>query len=254
MGQLDARIGLVTGAGRSVGLGIAQELAEAGVSVAVNDLHPERAEAALKQITSGGGRAIAAPFDVGNLEAVRAGIARIEQELGPIDILVNNAGIPEGIGMTGPFVDSDPAQWHHNIDLNLYGSMYCIRTVLPGMKARGWGRIIQVSSGAGSRGVPGVSIYNSAAKAGIEGLLRSVAIEMAQTGVTLNAIALGLMANTGERMGDSDYLKRIFSTIPMGRLGQPREIGACAVWLASEKAGYVTGQTIHVNGGSVHGR
>ncbi len=253
MGQLDARIGLVTGAGRSVGLGIAQELAEAGVSVAVNDLHPERAEAALKQITAGGGRAIAAPFDVGNLEAVRAGIARIEQELGPIDILVNNAGIPEGIGMTGPFVDSDPAQWHHNIDLNLYGSMYCIRTVLPGMKARGWGRIIQVSSGAGSRGVPGVSIY-SAAKAGIEGLLRSVAIEMAQTGVTLNAIALGLMANTGERMGDSDYLKRIFSTIPMGRLGQPREIGACAVWLASEKAGYVTGQTIHVNGGSVHGR
>ena len=149
MGQLDGRIGLVTGAGRSVGLGIAQELAEAGVSVAVNDLHPERAEAALKQITSGGGRAIAAPFDVGNLEAVRAGIARIEQELGPIDILVNNAGIPEGIGMTGPFVDSDPAQWHHNIDLNLYGSMYCIRTVLPGMKARGWGRIIQVSSGAG---------------------------------------------------------------------------------------------------------
>ncbi len=115
--------------------------------------------------------------------------------------------------------------------------MYCIRTVLPGMAARGWGRIIQISSGAGSRGVANVSIY-SAAKAGIEGLLRSVAIEMARTGVTLNAIALGLMANTGERMGDSPMLQRIFTTIPMGRLGQPREIGACAVWLASDKAGY----------------
>jgi len=253
MGQLDGKIALVTGAGRSVGLGIAQELAEAGASVAVNDLHPERAEGALSQINAAGGRLIAAPFDAANLEAVRAGITRVEQTLGPIDILVNNAGIPEGIGMTGPFVDSDPAQWHFNIDLNLYGSMYCIRTVLPGMARRRWGRIIQISSGAGSRGVPNVSIY-SAAKAGIEGLLRCVAIEMAQSGVTLNAIALGLMANTGERMGDSPMLQRVFNTIPMGRLGQPREIGACAVWLASNNAAYVTGQTIHVNGGSVHGR
>jgi NAD(P)-dependent dehydrogenase (short-subunit alcohol dehydrogenase family) len=253
MGQLDGKIALVTGAGRSVGLGIAQELAEAGASVAVNDLHRERAEAALDQISPAAGRLMAAPFDVANLEAVRAGIAGIEKELGPIDILVNNAGIPEGIGATGPFVDSDPSQWHFNLDLNLYGSMYCIRTVLPGMAKRKWGRIIQISSGAGSRGVPNVSIY-SAAKAGIEGLLRSVAIEMAQSGVTLNAIALGLMANTAERMGDSAYLQRIFSTIPMGRLGNPREIGAAVVWLASEKAGYVTGQTVHVNGGSVHGR
>ena len=253
MGQLDGKIALVTGAGRSVGLGIAQELAEAGASVAVNDLHPDRAEAARNQIKPAGGRVIAAAFDVASLAAVRAGVARVESQLGPIDILVNNAGIPEGIGATGPFVDSDPAQWHHNIDLNLYGSMYCIRTVLPGMAQRKWGRVIQISSGAGSRGVPQVSIY-SAAKAGIEGLLRSVAIEMAQSGVTLNAIALGLMANTAERIGDSAYLQRIFSTIPMGRLGQPREIGACVVWLASEKAVYVTGQTIHINGGTVHGR
>ncbi len=253
MGQLDGKIALVTGAGRSVGLGIAQELAEAGASVAVNDLHSDRAQAALNQIRPAGGRVLAAPFDVASLEAVRSGIARVESQLGPIDILVNNAGIPEGVGATGPFIDSDPAQWHFNIDLNLYGSMYCIRTVLPAMAKRKWGRVIQISSGAGSRGVPHVSIY-SAAKAGIEGLLRSVAIEMAQSGVTLNAIALGLMANTGERMGDSAYLQRIFSTIPMGRLGQPREIGACVVWLASEKAGYVTGQTIHINGGSVHGR
>jgi NAD(P)-dependent dehydrogenase (short-subunit alcohol dehydrogenase family) len=253
MGQLDGKIALVSGAGRSVGLGIAQELAEAGASVAVNDRHPERAQAALKEINPAGGRVIAAPFDVTDLEAVRAGVALIERQLGPIDILVNNAGIPEGAGMTGKFVDSDPSKWHLNLDLNLYGSMYCIRTAMPGMARRGWGRIIQISSGAGSRGVPNVSIY-SAAKAGIEGLLRSVAIEMADTGVTLNAIALGLMANTGERMGNSPELQRIFSTIPMGRLGQPREIGACAVWLASEKAGYVTGQTIHINGGSVHGR
>lgn len=253
MAQLNGKIALVTGAGRSVGLGIAQELAEAGASVAVNDLHEERAHAALAQLDARGGRVIAAPFDVASLDSVREGVARIERELGPIDILVNNAGIPQGVGATGPFIESDPAQWHFNIDLNLYGSMYCIRTVLPAMARRGWGRVIQISSGAGSRGVPNVSIY-SAAKAGIEGLLRSVAIEMARSGVTLNAIALGLMANTGERMSDSAYLQRIFSTIPMGRLGQPREVGACVVWLASDNAGYVTGQTIHINGGSVHGR
>ena len=253
MGQLDGKVALVTGAGRSVGLGIAQELAEAGASVAVNDLKPERAQAALNQINAAGGRLMAVAFDAASLEQVRSGIARVEQELGPVDILVNNAGIPPGVGATGPFVESDPAQWHFNIDLNLYGSMYCIRTVLAGMAQRKWGRVIQISSGAGARGVPNVSIY-SAAKAGIEGLLRSVAIEMAQSGVTLNAIALGLMANTGERMGDSALLQRVFSTIPMGRLGQPREIGACVVWLASEKAGYITGQTIHINGGSVHGR
>ena len=158
VGQLDGKIARVTGAGRSVGLGIAQELAEAGASVAVNDLHPQRAEAALKEIQPAGGRVIAAPFDVTKLEAVQAGIARVERELGPIGILVNNAGIPEGIGATGPFVESDPSQWHFNIDLNLYGSRYCIRTVLPGMAQRGWGRIIQISSGAGSRGVPDVSI------------------------------------------------------------------------------------------------
>jgi NAD(P)-dependent dehydrogenase (short-subunit alcohol dehydrogenase family) len=100
-----------------------QEVAEAGASVAVNDLHRERAEAALKEIKPAGGKLIAAPFDVANLEAVRAGIAQVEKELGPIDILINNAGIPEGVGATGPFVDSDPAAWHFNIDLNLYGSI-----------------------------------------------------------------------------------------------------------------------------------
>jgi len=251
--DLTGRVALVTGAGRSVGLGIAQELAEAGALVAVNDLHEDRARAAAEAITAAGGRALPIHFDVTDLDAVRTAVARIEGAAGPVDVLVNNAGIPEGAGTTGLFKDSDPAAWRPYIDLNLYGSMYCIRSVLPGMTERGWGRIIQISSGAGSTGVPNVSIY-SASKAGIEGLIRSVAIEVAETGVTINAISLGLMANVGENMGDSPALQRIFRGIPMRRLGEPREIGAAAAFLASEGAAYITGQVIHINGGSVHGR
>lgn len=253
MGELDGKVALVTGAGQGVGLGIAQELAEAGATVAVNDLHRERAEAAAAAINAAGGKAVAAPFDVTSLEAVRAGFAAVEEQAGPLDILVNNAGIAEGAGATGPFKDSDPSQWHRHIDLNLYGSMYCIHTALPGMVGRGWGRIVQVSSGAGSRGVPGVSIYG-ASKAGIEGLVRTVAMENARTGVTLNSIALGLMDRESSDGPPNDMWTSVLKSIPMGRTGKPREIGACAAWLCSEKAGWVTGQTIHVNGGTIMAR
>jgi NAD(P)-dependent dehydrogenase (short-subunit alcohol dehydrogenase family) len=257
VGVLDGKVAVVTGAGRSVGLGIAQELAEAGASVAVNDLHPDRAKEAVGEVRSAGGKVIAAPFDVSKLDDVRAALAKIEKELGPVDIVVNNAGIPEEAGALGRFKDSDPAIWHKWIDLNLFGSLYMIRTVLPGMVERGWGRIIQISSGSGSRGIPaGVSLYG-AGKAGIEGALRHIAIEEAKSGVTFNSIALGLMANTAgntQITAPGVAAPGTLAAVPMGRLGDPREIGACAVWLASDKAGFVTGQTIHVNGGTYQGR
>ena len=131
--------------------------------------------------------------------------------------------------------------------------MYCIHAVLPGMIERGWGRVIQISSGASSTGLPiGVSVYG-ASKAGIEGLLRHVAVEVGRFGVTANALALGLMENTAQ-MADQHLLARILAGVPVGRLGRGEEVGAAAAWLASEQAAFVTGQVIHLNGGSTFGR
>ena len=176
---LNGRVALVTGAGRSVGLGIARALAAAGAAVAVNDLHPDRAEQAAQDIAPlGAAPAIASPFDVSDHAAVVDGVAAIGRQIGPVDILVNNAGIPEH-GGAEPFVSSKPESWMPYIELNLLGSMYCIHAVLPAMIERGWGRVIQISSGASSQGLRiGVSVYG-ASKAGIEGLLRHVAVEAA---------------------------------------------------------------------------
>ncbi|MEY2433557.1 MAG: hypothetical protein QOC92_3282 [Acidimicrobiaceae bacterium] len=246
---LDGRIALVTGAGQGVGLGIARRLAAAGSSVALNDLRPDRAEAAVAQIDPAGGKVIAVPFDVTDLDAVRAGVTRIEQELGPIDILVNNAGVPADMNLS-QFKDSDPTRWHEWIDINLYGSMYCMHAVLGGMCERGFGRIIQISSASGSRGLTaGASVYGGS-KAGIEGVLRHVGLEVAGAGVTVNSIALGFM----EFAGDPKVVAQMGATVPVGRLGRPDEVGGAVVWLASEDGNYVTGQTVHINGGTHNGR
>ena len=250
---LNGRVALVTGAGRSVGFGIARALAAAGAAVAVNDLHPDRARQAAADIAAlGVGPAVAWPFDVTDHAAVLAAVAAVGDQLGPVDILVNNAGIPEN-GGAEHFVNSKPESWMPYIQLNLLGSMYCIHAVLPGMIERGWGRVIQISSGASSTGLPiGVSVYG-ASKAGIEGLLRHVAVEVGGFGVTANALALGLMENTAQ-MADQHLLARILAGVPVGRLGRGEEVGAAAAWLASEQAAFVTGQVIHLNGGSTFGR
>jgi NAD(P)-dependent dehydrogenase (short-subunit alcohol dehydrogenase family) len=242
------RVALVTGGGRGVGLGIATVLASEGMAVAVNDLHPERAEAAAELIADAGGTAIGAGFDVTDRVALDRAVRDISSKLGPIDILVNNAGIAEHMAV-GPFLDSDPATWRPTFELNLFGSMQCMHAVAPGMAERGWGRIIQISSGASSQGLShGVSLYG-AAKAGIEGLMRHLAVEIGPSGVTCNTLALGLMENA-----PSDRLEAAARTIPVRRPGRADEIGAAVHWLASDAGAYVTGQVIHVNGGSIHGR
>ena len=248
MFELTGKTALVTGAGRGVGAGIARVLAVQGARVAVNDVDAGRAEATAKQIEAAGGRALATPFDVTDAEAVAAAVERISGQLGPIDVLVNNAGIPlESRGMQKKFIESGPDDWAALIDINLYGAMHCIRAVLSGMVARGFGRIIQISSGASQRGLNiGVSSYG-AAKSGIEGLIRHVAVENAKSGVTANSIALGLM-NNQKNPGATAH---IAAGIPMGRLGEPEEAGALCAFLASNESAYVTGQTIHLNGGSI---
>jgi 3-oxoacyl-[acyl-carrier protein] reductase len=243
--DLTGRVALVTGAGQSVGAGIARGLAAQGAAVAVNDLLADRAEGVVKEITTAGGKACVAAFDVTQARAVEAGVAAAVAELGPIDILVNNAGVPAGMGLT-PFREMAPESWAQFIDLNLYGVLHCSKAVIEGMCERGFGRVITISSGAGQVGIPiGVSIYG-AGKGGAISFMRHLALEVARTGVTANTVSLGLMNN----QLDTEAVAPLARTVPVGRLGEPEDVAAMVTFLASNEASWVTGQTIGVNGGS----
>ena len=244
--DLSGRTALVTGAGQGVGAGIARLLASQGAAVAVNDLDAERAVATVEQVTGAGGRAVGVVFDVTDFAAVEAGVGEAEAGLGPIDILVNNAGVPPGMGVS-QFVDLDPAEWRKYIDLNVYGVMNGAKAVVPGMLQRGHGRVVTISSGAGTTGINlGVSPY-AAGKGGGIAFMRHLAMEVARSGVTANTIAIGLQDNAG----DPEITRHLAQSIPVGRLGTPEDVAFCVVWLASDEASWVTGQTIEVNGGSV---
>jgi NAD(P)-dependent dehydrogenase (short-subunit alcohol dehydrogenase family) len=245
--DLNGRNALVTGAGQNVGAGIARMLAAQGAVVAVNDLVAERANETVQQILDAGGKAVAAPFDVTKYDAVTTGIRNAVEAIGPIDILVNNAGNGGEAGMAlEQFRASDPASWEGPLRVNLYGVLYCTRAVINDMCDRGWGRVITISSGAGTGGVNiGVASY-SAGKGGGISFMRSLALEVAQSGVTCNTVALGLMG-----VQDNEATAKIARTIPVGRMGRPEDIGAACVWLASNEAEWVTAQTIEVNGGSI---
>ncbi len=168
------------------------------------------------------------------------------EAFGPIDILVNNAGVPEGMGV-GPFADMDPGEWVKYVDLNLYGVLHCCHAVLGGMRERGWGRIVTISSGAGVTGINlGVSLYG-AGKGGAIAFMRHLAIENARSGVTANCLALGLMDTPASREA-TEHLAR---TVPVGRLGLPADVGAAVTYLASDEAAWLTAQTIHLDGGSL---
>lgn len=243
--DLTGRVALVTGAGQGVGAGIARRLAAQGAAVAVNDIDPERAKQSAESIAKEGGRALACPFDVIDPEAVAAAVARIEDELGPVDILVNNAGVPPGMALA-PFRTTAHDDWKPFIDLNVYGVLHCTRAVIDGMCTRGFGRVITISSGAGTGGAGiGVAAYG-AAKGGGLAFSRNLALEVAREGVTVNGVALGLMNNVPE-----EAVASMARTVPAGRLGDPDDVGACCVYLASDEAAWMTGQTLQLNGGSI---
>ena len=243
MFDLNGKTALVTGAGQNVGAGVARTLASQGARVLVNDIVADRADEVAEAIAAAGHAAEALPFDVTDGDGVRSAI--IDR---PIDILVNNAGnAGAGEMQVKPFAATEPEEWIGPIAVNLGGVLNCTHAVLPGMIERGWGRVIAVVSGAGTVGVNiGVAAY-SAGKGGAAGLLRSVALEVAQTGVTVNSIALGLMSNTGDT-GVTDNLAR---AIPTRRLGTPEDVAALCAYLASEEASWMTAQTIPLAGGSI---
>lgn len=243
MFDLEGRVALVTGAGQNVGSGIADALAAHGATVLVNDIVAERAMAVTGRIEAAGGSAFPLPFDVTELSSVVDAVGRV----GQVDILVNNAKNGGAHAMTvQPFVEMEPTMWYAPIEVNLYGVLHCCHAVVPGMVRRVWGRVITISSGAGTAGVNiGVTPY-SAAKGGGIAFTRSLALEVARAGVTANTLALGLM-----EMPDPQLTERLSRSIPVGRTGTPPDVAAACVWLASEEAAWVTAQTIQVNGGSI---
>lgn len=247
MFRLDGKVALVTGAGQKIGAGTAKILAAQGASVIVNDYYADRAEHTAAEIIAAGGKARALAFDVTDLEQVMAAVADVAAREGAVDILVNNAGnagIGGSMGMA-PFSDIAPADWQGPISVNLFGLFNCVHAVLPAMKAQGWGRIICHTSGAGQRGLDiGVSIYG-AAKSGQIGFMRHLAIETAACGITCNTIGIGLV------LEKADHVAHLEAQIPMRRMGKPADIGSAVAFLASEEAGWITGQILGVNGGSL---
>ncbi|NUU21688.1 MAG: SDR family oxidoreductase [Streptomycetaceae bacterium] len=250
MFELNGRVALVTGAGQGVGAGIAEALAAQGAQVAVNDIESKRADETVRRIRESGHTAHAVPFDVTDYDAVVSAVRRFERGIGPIDILVNNVGnAGSGAFIPRPFRDSDPSDWRRFTEVNLFGVMNCVKAVIDGMSARHYGRIMTIASGSGVIGQAiGVSLY-AAAKGGAISFMRHLAIESAADGVTANTIALGLIdpAASGR---DGGRVREMAARLPVGRIGTPDDPAALCAYLCSGEASWITGQTLHLNGGS----
>jgi NAD(P)-dependent dehydrogenase (short-subunit alcohol dehydrogenase family) len=250
--DLGGKVALITGAGQGVGAGIAKMLAGQGAAVAINDLTADRAASTVQAVIEAGGRAMAAPADITDPTAVAAMMASVGQDLGGVDILVNNAGIPvSGMNMK-PFADTDPREWEPFIRLNFYAVLHCTHAVLPAMIERGHGRVISVVSDAAKVGEPYQAVY-AASKGAAASFTKSVAKEVGKRGVTCNCVALGTVPPAGAAVRDPAHLEKQLKFYPMRRLGTPGDVAAAITWLASDEAGWVTGQTISIDGGYATG-
>jgi 3-oxoacyl-[acyl-carrier protein] reductase len=261
---LRGKVALVTGAARGIGRAIALGLAGAGADVAVADAHPGRFEGEryyrLKRRVSGpdedvstadaivatGRRSIAVEVDVADPEAVADAAERCRAELGEIDVLVNNAGIVNNIAL---IADMTPEAWDHEVRVNLSGMFHTVRVVVPPMAERGWGRVVNMASVAALNPGLGQPAY-TASKAGVVAFTKAVAQEFGPGGVTANAILPGLIATPLVRSMPAELRDRYVVRTPVGRLGEPDDIAALAVFLASPAAGFISGTAIPCDGGA----
>jgi 3-oxoacyl-[acyl-carrier protein] reductase len=244
------RVAIVTGGARGIGAATAQRLAADGMAVAVLDLDETGAKAIAEQIVTSGGRALGVAVDVSDPEAVQAAVDRVAAELGPPTVLVNNAGVTRD-NLLFKMTEDD---WDTVMGVHLRGAFLMTRAVQKHMVEARWGRIVSLSSTSalGNRG----QLNYSTAKAGLQGLTKTLAIELGKFGVTANAIAPGFIATemtraTADRIGVSfdDFVAASAEQIPVGRVGQPEDIAHLVSFLVSEGAGFVSGQVVYAAGG-----
>jgi 3-oxoacyl-[acyl-carrier protein] reductase len=241
------QVAVVTGAARGIGRGIASVLAAEGAQVVIVDLDADLGEAAAGELRARGSEAVAVPADVTDRASLDAMVADVTAKLGRIDIVAANAGIYPYAELT----TMDEVMWNRVMDINVGGAVRTIQACLPPMVARGYGRVVFTSSITGPvTGQPGFAHYG-ASKAAMLGFMRSAAVELARTGVTVNAVMPGNVSTPGFADTSEDHQRRMLASIPMGRYAEPEEVGWAVRFLASPEAGYITGQTLIVDGGQV---
>jgi NAD(P)-dependent dehydrogenase (short-subunit alcohol dehydrogenase family) len=247
MKRLEQRIAIVTGAGQGIGRAIALGFAREGARVAIADVNEESANTVKNEIEASGERALAIRTDVSNEKSVQAMVERSLKEFLRVDILVNNAGIFP----TSPVEEMSEEDWDRVIGTNLVGAFLCARAIVPKFLEQGTGRIISLTSGRAFQGAKNGAHY-AASKAGIIGFSKSLALELAPHGITVNVICPGI-TDTAQPRGHQteEQIYAQAQRIPLGRIGQPEDLVGPAVFLASDAAAFITGQTILVNGGSI---
>ncbi len=246
--DLSGKVAIVTGAGRGMGRAVAERLSADGAQIVANDLDPASAESTASSVNVKGGDAIAVAGDVTRSQDVRRVVDAALERFHGVHILINNAGIL----FPTPVIDIEEDEWDLVIAVNMKGTYLCSRAVLPAMRKAGWGRIVNFSSTAGKNVSTVGGAHYTAAKAGILGFTRHLAKEEARHGITVNAICPGLIDTEMVRSTVGDERSKAYAdSFPIARLGEPEEVGELVAFLASDRAAYITGASLDINGGDL---